>query len=79
MKITKRQLRRIIAEEKEKLVAERTGPGAMYDMRANLRRALGDFVEDYMRSMEMDPANKQHVNAVRMQVNDALTQILGDY
>ena len=78
MKITKRQLRRIIAEEKQKLVAERVGPGAMYNMETNLRHALTDFVEDYMSAMEMEPANKQHTNAVRMRINDVLTQVLGN-
>ena len=78
MKITKRQLRRIIAEEKQKLVTERTNPSAMYNLEANLRRAMTDFVVEYMGAMEMDPSNKQHVNAVRMRINDVLSQVLGD-
>ena len=78
MKITKRQLQRIIAEEKQKLVAERVSPGAMYSLETNLRRAMIDFVTEYMDAMEMEPANKQHVNAVRMRINDVLTQVLGN-
>ena len=78
MKVTKRQLQRIIAEEKQKLVAERVGPGAMYNLETNFRRAMIDFVADYMDVMEMEPANKQHVNAVRMRINDVVSQVLGD-
>ena len=78
MKVTKRQLRRIIAEEKQKLVNERANPSAMYSLETNLRRAMIDFVTEYMDAMEMEPANKQHVNAIRMRINDVLTQVLGN-
>ena len=78
MKVTKKQLRRIIREEKQKLVAERAGPGEIYNMETNLRHALADFAEDYMSAMEMEPANKQHMNAIRMRINDVLTQVLGN-
>ena len=78
MKITKTQLRRIIKEEKQKLVNERANLSAMYELETNLRRAMIDFVTEYMDAMEMEPANKQHVNAVRMRINDVLTQVLGN-
>ena len=78
VKITKRQLQRIIAEEKQKLVNERANFSAIYELETNLRRAMIDFVTEYMDAMEMEPANKQHVNAVRMRINDVLTQVLGN-
>jgi hypothetical protein len=53
MKITKRQLRRIIKEEKQKLLSEQPRH-EMYDEDDELRQ-LGDYIEDLNHySMEVD-------------------------
>ncbi len=77
MKITKSQLRRIIKEEKEKILAERPNP-ALAEIERVLRRTLAEYIDTYMMSMSMnvgDPADRQRVSR---KVGDIVGTIIGD-
>tara|TARA_E500000331_G_scaffold208652_1_gene200075 strand:- start:155 stop:385 length:231 start_codon:yes stop_codon:yes gene_type:complete len=56
MKITKKQLRKIIKEEKAKLLAESQNP-AMAEIEHVLRRTLAEYIDTYMMSMSMNPGD----------------------
>ncbi len=63
MKISKRQLRRIIKEEKERLLAERGDP-ALREIESELRHNLAEYIDTYMMSMSMnagDPADRRRI------------------
>jgi len=77
MKITKSQLRRIIKEEKEKILAERPNP-ALAEIESVLRRTLAEYIDTYMMSMSMnvgDPADRRRVSR---RVDDIVTTIIGN-
>ena len=79
MKITKRQLRRIIREEKEKLLAERgTGNPALQGEERALMNAVMAFQDKYMLSMGMDPSDPGDLRRTRRRIVDIIAGILGD-
>ena len=74
MKITKRQLRRII---REGLLSERVGP-MLAGAESQLRYSLVEFIQSYMMSMAMNPGDPSDRNRVRAHIDEMVTAILGD-
>ena len=77
MKITKEHLRRIIKEEKAKLLSEAMNP-AMVEIENELRHTLAEYIDTYMMSMNMnvgDPADRRRVSR---RVDDIVTTIIGN-
>ena len=77
MKITKEQLRRIIKEEREKILAERLNP-ALAEIESELRHTLAEYIDTYMMSMNMnagDPADRRRVSR---RVDDIVATIIGN-
>jgi hypothetical protein len=77
MKITKEHLRRIIKEEREKILAERLNP-ALAEIESELRHTLAEYIDTYMMSMNMnvgDPADRRRVSR---RVDDIVTTIIGN-
>ena len=77
MKITKRQLRRIIREEHSKVIAERgTGnPALKMDERA-LMDAVVAFADKYMLTMGMDPSDAADAKRTRRTIDDIIGAVL---
>ena len=76
MKITRRQLRRIIKEE---LMLERgTGNPALKDAERSLMRATVEFVDQYRLAMGFDPNDFGDDKRVRRTIDDIIGGILGD-
>ncbi len=79
MKITKRQLRRIIKEEKQKLLNERgTGNPALQAEERALTDAIVTFADKYMVVMGMNPADPADVQRTRRSIDDIIGAILAE-
>mgnify|MGYP003659353629 CR=1 FL=1 len=79
MKITKRQLRRIIKEEKAKLISERSsGNPALHAEEQSLIRATVAFADRYMLLMGMNPADLSDAKGTRRMVDDIINSVLGE-
>lgn len=77
MKITKRQLRRIIKEERQKLLIERgSGNPALRDDEQKLRIATVNFVDKYMMAMGMNPGNPADLQKTRRIVDDIIGAVM---
>ena len=77
MKITKEQLRRIIKEEKAKLLSEAINP-AMVEIENELRHTLAEYIDTYMMSMNMNPGDPADRRRVSRRVDDIVTTIIGN-
>ena len=77
MKITKEQLRRIIKEEKAKLLSEAMNP-AMVEIENELRHTLAEYIDTYMMSMNMNPGDPADRRRVSRRVDDIVTTIIGN-
>ena len=76
MKITKRQLRRIIREQ---LLSERgTGNPALQTKERAIMSAVVDFVDEYRLVMGMDPNDFGDDRRVRRAVQDIIGGVLGE-
>ena len=76
MKITKRQLRRIIREQ---LLSERgTGNPALKSKERAIMSAVVDFVDEYRLVMGMDPNDFGDDRRVRRAVQDIIGGVLGE-
>ena len=75
MKIAKRQLRRIIREENNKL-NEIATKQEMDQMRRTLINAVMDFTDDYMNALQMDPSDPNDQRRVRRQIDDVVGSLL---
>ena len=77
MKITKEQLRRIIKEEKAKLLSEAINP-AMVEIENELRHTLAEYIDTYMMSMNMNPGDPADRQRVSRRVDDIVSTIIGN-
>ena len=77
MKITKRQLRRIIREEKTKLIKETQNP-AMVEIENELRYTLAEYIDTYMLSMNMNPSNPADRRRVHHRIEAITSMIIGE-
>mgnify|MGYP001173624615 CR=1 FL=1 len=77
MKISKRQLKKIIKEEKQKIIAERSSP-ALFEIESLLRRTLAEYVDTYMTSMQMNPGDPNDRRRVSQRINEIVRSIFGD-
>ena len=78
MKITKRQLRKIIKEEKRKLLNERgTGNPAIQAEERALMNAVVEFSDAYMLTMGMNPGDPADAKRVRRTIDDMLDAVMG--
>jgi len=78
MKITKRQLRRIIKEEKARLVSERsTGNPALRSEEQALRMAVVNFTDKYMMAMGMNSGDPRDLKRVRASIDDMINTVMG--
>ena len=74
MKITKRQLKRIILES---LLAERgTGNPALQKEEQALRMAVADFSDKYMMTMGTDISSEADMQRVRKVIDDMVTAVM---
>ena len=78
MKITKRQLRRIIKEEKAKIIAERsTGNPALRSEEQALRMAVVNFSDKNMMAMGINPGDPSDLKRVRNSIDDMVNAVMG--
>ena len=78
MKITKRQLRRIIKEEKLKLISERgTGNPALHAEERALIDAIVAFSDKYMLTMSMNPGIPADAKRVRNMIDNIINGVMG--
>ena len=75
MKITKKQLRQIIREERARLITERGNP-ALAEIEDILRRNLVEYIDTYMMSLSMNPSDPADQRRVRDRVDDIVTTII---
>lgn len=74
MKITKRQLRRIIKEQL--LMERRTGNPAMYAEESALIQAVEKYYDKYMLVMGMDPNDFRDSKRTRRSIDDLIGAVL---
>ncbi len=77
MKITKRQLRRIIKEEKARLLSEKMNP-AMMEIESQLRYTLAEYIDTYMMSMNMNPGDPNDRRRISQRVGDIVNTLIGE-
>jgi hypothetical protein len=78
MRITKRQLKRIIKEEKRKLISERgSGNPALRMEERSLMDAVVVFADAYMLTMSMNPGNPADAKRTRRTIDDILDAVMG--
>jgi hypothetical protein len=78
MRITKRQLRRIIREEKARLISERgTGNPALQAEERALTDAIVTFADAYMLTMGMNPGDPADAQRTRHTIDDILGAVMG--
>tara|TARA_B100000242_G_C42613326_1_gene289309 strand:+ start:268 stop:495 length:228 start_codon:yes stop_codon:yes gene_type:complete len=75
MKITRRQLRKIIKEQIE-LIQERSNQ-AIYEIESELRHTLAEYIDIYMMSMSMNPGNAADRQRVYRKINDIVGTLIG--
>ncbi len=76
MKITKRQLKQIIKEEKNKLLQERGINPALSEIEQLLRYNLVEFIDTYMISMNIDPSDERQKDRIKNVINDIVNSVL---
>jgi hypothetical protein len=77
MKITKRQLRRIIREEKARILSESMNP-AMVEIENELRHTLAEYIDTYMMSMNMNPGDAGDRRRVYNRIESLTSMIMGN-
>ena len=78
MKITKRHLRKLIKEEKAKLLSERgTGNPALRSEEQTLRIAVVNFADKYMMEMGMNAGDSRDLERVRTQIDNMVNAVMG--
>jgi hypothetical protein len=78
MRITKRQLRRIIREEKARLISERgTGNPALQAEERALTDAIVTFADAYMLTMGMNPGDPADAQRTRHTIDDIPGAVMG--
>jgi hypothetical protein len=77
MKITKTQLRRIIKEETEKILAESMNP-AMAEIENELRHTLAEYIDTYMMSMNMNPGDPADRRRLYHRIESITSAIIGN-
>jgi len=78
MKITKRQLKRIIKEEKQKILNERgTGNPAIQAEERALMNAVVEFSDAYMLTMGMNPGDPADAKRLRRTIDDMVDSVMG--
>jgi len=78
MKITKRQLRRIIKEEKRNVLNERgTGNPTIQAEERALMNAVVEFSDAYMLTMGMNPGDPADAKRLRRTINDMVDSVMG--
>ena len=78
MKITKRQLKRIIKEERQKILNERgAGNPAIQAEERALMNAVVEFSDAYMLTMGMNPGDPADAKRVRRTIDDMLDAVMG--
>ena len=74
MKVTKRQLRKIIQEE---LLVERgTGNPALRAEEEAITRSVTDFVDKYMMTMGMNPGDDRDMQRTRRIIDDIVGTVM---
>ena len=77
MKITKRQLQRIIKEEKQKLISERgTGNPALASAERAMKTAVLDFIDQYRLVMGMDPNDFGDDRRIKRTIDDIIGALI---
>ena len=77
MKVTKRQLQRIIREEKQRLLCESMNP-AMVEIENELRHTLAEYIDTYMMSMNMNPGDPADRRRVYHRIETLASTIIGE-
>ena len=77
MQITKKQLRKIIKEEKQKLIFETMNP-AMAEIENELRHTLAEYIDTYMISMNMNPGNPADRRRVFKRIEALTSTLIGE-
>ena len=77
MKVTKRQLQRIIREEKQRLLSESMNP-AMVEIENELRHTLAEYIDTYMMSMNMNPGDPADRRRVYHRIETLTSTIIGE-
>ena len=77
MKITKRQLRRIIREETQRLLAESMNP-AVAEIENELRHTLAEYIDTYMMSMNMNPGDAGDRRRIYNRIEAITSTIIGN-
>jgi GTP-sensing pleiotropic transcriptional regulator CodY len=77
MKITERQLRQIIKEEKASLLSETMNP-AMVEIENELRHTLAEYIDTYMMSMNMNPGDAGDRRRVYNRIESITSMIIGN-
>ncbi len=75
MKITKRQLRRIIREEKEKILLERSEPD--WHTLTRLNHALVDWFDAYTLAMGLNPGDPLDSKKIHREIDMIVDRVLG--
>ena len=79
MKLTRRQLKRMIQEENQKILQERgTGQPAMAPAERKLMNAVMEFHDQYMMIMGMNPSDARDMHRVRKTIDSVISTILGE-
>ena len=79
MKISKPQLRRIIREEKKRILSERgSGNPALASAERELMNTVLDFHDKYMMVMGMNPSDPNDLERVRRTIDDLVSTVLGE-
>lgn len=77
MKITKQQLRTIIAEERQKLLSEKMNP-AMAEIENQLKHTLASYIDTYMTSMNMNAGDPSDRRRVYNRIESLTSMIIGE-
>ena len=75
MKITKRQLRQIIREEKQKILLESKEPD--WHTHARLNHALVDWLDAYTLAMGLNPGDPVDSKRIHAEVDRIVDTVLG--
>jgi hypothetical protein len=76
MKITERQLRQIIKEEKARVLAERANP-ALVEIESVLRRNLVEYIDTYTMTLGMNPGDPADQRRIRLKIDDMISAVIG--
>ena len=72
MKITKRQLKQVIREEKQRLLAEQGNEQHLYEAEQRLREALDEFIMVYDEYLGYDV----EMHTIRRRIDDVVGEVV---